>query len=87
MYKRTDSLNRSRQHYRGEYALHAAEMRKARKATAQPQLSQEQTDAFKKSMQRDGRKSLTAQECELLASNPNLTVGQRLEWAELAKTR
>lgn len=43
--------------------------------------------AFKKLLQRDGRKHLTAEECLTLATHPNLTVSQREEFAAMATTR
>lgn len=44
-----------------------------------------QAEAFKKSMQRGGRKSLTVEEMGLLALHPYLTVGQRAEFASMAQ--
>ena len=43
-----------------------------------------QKAAFAKSLQRDGRKLLTAEECELLATHPALMPQQKAEFAALA---
>lgn len=48
--------------------------------------SKAQEAAFKKSMQRDGRKSLTIEEMGLLATHPYLTAAQRGEFATMAQT-
>lgn len=53
-----------------------------RNAVARPTKAQEA--AFAKTMQRDGRKTLTKAECEALASHPYLTVGQRAEFATMS---
>lgn len=47
--------------------------------------TQAQAAAFAKTMQRDGRKSLTIEELGLLALHPYLTVGQRSEYAQMAQ--
>lgn len=46
--------------------------------------SKAQQEALAKSMQRDGRKLLTAEEMRLLAQHPHLHASQRAEFAALA---
>lgn len=47
--------------------------------------SKAQQAAFAKTMQRDGRKSLTAEEMGLLATHPYLAASQRAEFSEMAR--
>jgi hypothetical protein len=61
----------------------AAATRRRRHANGQ-YVTAAQREAFAKTMQRDGRKTLTQAECEALASHPHLTVGQRAEYAKMS---
>lgn len=69
------------------YRQRAAATRSRRQAAGRyARPTKAQAAAFAKSMQRDGRKSLSVEEMSLLALHPYLTCGQRAEYAALAQS-
>lgn len=69
---------------KGDYDNRKAVATRKRRHAAGRYESPAQKAAFKKLMMRDGRKTLTKDECEALASHPHLTVGQRAEFATMS---
>ena len=74
------------QEWKTEYQLRSEATSARRRAAGRyARPTQAQEAAFKKSVKRDGRKSLTAAECDLLATHPCLAHSQRAEFAAMAQ--
>lgn len=74
--------------YKTEYQIRSEQTQARRRSKGMYQRpTKAQQAAFAKSVQRDGRKSLTAAECELLATHPYLAASQKAEFAMMATQR
>lgn len=70
------------------YRQRAAATRSRRQAAGRyAKPTKAQIAAFAKSLERDGRKRLTADECDLLSAHPYLLPSQRAEYATMAAER
>ena len=74
--------------YKTEYQIRSEATQTRRRSKGMYQRpTKAQQSAFAKAMQQDGRKSLTADECNLLATHPYLAASQKAEYAMMATQR